>query len=126
MIFHLSYLLFTLQFRNHYYLPSIFLKRTLQVLFEEDRKSISDDYFFVLVILILHRFDLALHASFMMIYLYSMLLLFFLKQKKKKKKIRKGENEGNFIFFRFLACQMLHIFLPNISVHCALIDYAFI
>jgi hypothetical protein len=83
-------------------LPSIFLKRTLQVLFEEDRKSISDDYFFVLVILILHRFDLALHASFMMIYLYSMLLLFFLKQKKKKKKKKKGRKCREFYFFSFL------------------------
>jgi hypothetical protein len=31
-----------------------------------------------------------------------------------------------FFFFHFLACQLLHIFLPNISVHCTLIDYAFI
>jgi hypothetical protein len=93
MIFHLLYLLFALQFRNLCYLPPISLERTLQVLFGEDRKSMSGDYSSVLVILILHRFDLALHASLVMIYLYSMFSLFF----KKKKKIG-GENAGNFIF----------------------------
>jgi hypothetical protein len=83
----------------------------------------SGYYFSVLVILILHRFDLALHASLLMVYRYSMFLLVF----KKKLKIKKNclENAGNFIF-SFLACQILHVFLPDISVHCALIDCAFI
>jgi hypothetical protein len=77
--------LFAFQFRNHYYLPPISLvalERTLQVLFREDRKSMSGDCFSVLVILILHRFDLALYASLMVVYLYSMFLLFFIKKKK--------------------------------------------
>jgi hypothetical protein len=55
------------------------LERTLQVLFGEDRKSMPGDCF--LVILILLRFDLALHASLMVVYLYSMFLLFFIKIK---------------------------------------------
>jgi hypothetical protein len=46
------------------------------------------DCFSVLVILILHRFDLALHASFVMIYLYSMFLLFFNKKKNWGRKCR--------------------------------------
>jgi hypothetical protein len=74
--------LFALQFRNHCYLPPISfvaLERTLQVLFGEDRKSMSVDCFSVLVILILHRFDLGLHASLMNVYLYSMFLFFSLK-----------------------------------------------
>jgi hypothetical protein len=74
--------LFALQFRNHCYLPHISLvalERTLQVLFGEDRKSMPGDCF--LVILILLRFDLALHASLMVVYLYSMFLLFFIKIK---------------------------------------------
>jgi hypothetical protein len=50
--------------------------------------------FSLLAILILHGFDLALRASLMMIYLYSIFLLFLIK---KKKKIG-GENAGNFIF----------------------------
>jgi len=73
--------LFALQFRNHCYLPPISLvtlERTLQVLFGEDRKSMSGNCFFVLVILTLHMFDLALHASLMVVYLYSMFLLFFI------------------------------------------------
>jgi hypothetical protein len=47
-----------------------------------------------------------------------MFLLFVIKE---KKKIR-GEVAG--IFF-FLVCLILHVFLPDISVHCALIDYAY-
>jgi hypothetical protein len=38
----------------------------------------SGNCFFVLVILTLHKFDLALHASLMVVYLYSMFLLFFI------------------------------------------------
>jgi hypothetical protein len=118
MIFYLLYLLFALQFRNHCYLPPISLERTLQVLFGEDRKSMSDNCFSVLVILIIHRFDLALQASLMMIYLYSMFLLFLIKKKK-------GEKMQGILFFLFLAYQILHVFLPDILVHYALIDYAF-
>jgi hypothetical protein len=32
-----------------------------------------------------------------------------------------------FLFlFLFLACQILHVVLPDTSVHCALIDYIYI
>jgi hypothetical protein len=31
----------------------------------------------------------------------------------------------NFFFF-FIAFQILYVFLPDISVHCALIEYAYI
>jgi hypothetical protein len=78
---------FALQFQNHCYLPLISLvalERTLQVLFGEDRKSTSGDCFSILVILILHRFDLALHASLLVVYLYSVFLLLFIKIKNKK------------------------------------------
>jgi len=41
----------------------------------------SGDCFSIMVILIIHRFDLVLHASLIMIYLYSMFLfLFFIKE----------------------------------------------
>jgi hypothetical protein len=55
----------------------------------------------------------------------SMSLLFFclLVSKKKKKKI--GEKMKNFILF-LIAFQILHVFLLDISVHCALIKYAYI
>jgi hypothetical protein len=89
--------LVALQFRNHCYLPPISLvtlEGTLQVLFGEDKKSMSDDCFSVLVILILHKFDLALHASLMVVYIYIIFLFFFIK--KKKKKIG-GEVVGYFI-----------------------------
>jgi hypothetical protein len=61
----------------------------------------SSDCFSVLAILILHRFDLSLHASPMMLFPYSMSLLLFFFINKKIKKIG-GENVGNFIF-SFLA-----------------------
>jgi hypothetical protein len=32
----------------------------------------------------------------------------------------------NFIFFLLIAFQILYVFLPNILVHCALIEYAYI
>jgi hypothetical protein len=55
----------------------------------------------------------------------SMSLLFFclLVFNKKKKKI--GEKMRNFIFL-LIAFQILHVFLPDISVHYALIKYAYI
>jgi hypothetical protein len=128
MIFYLLYLLFALQFRNHCYLPHISLVRTLQVLFREGRQSISGDWFSVLIILIIHKFDLALHASLMIFFFppYSMCLLFLI--------IiiiiiiiiiNLGVKMQGILFFLFLACQILYVFLPDISVHCALIDYAY-
>jgi hypothetical protein len=32
----------------------------------------------------------------------------------------------NFIFFLLIAFQILHVFLPDILVHCAVIEYAYI
>jgi hypothetical protein len=57
----------------------------------------------------------------------SMSLLFFclLVFNKKKRKIFWGE-DTEFFFFFSIAFQILYMFLPNISVHCALIEYAYI
>jgi hypothetical protein len=49
--------------------------------------------------------------------------LFFFSTIKKKKL---GEKMHNFYFIFFIAFQILHVFLPYISVHYALIKYAFI
>jgi hypothetical protein len=49
-----------MQSRNQLCLPPMFLERTVQVLFREDRKSRSSDYFSVVASLSVHRFDLAL------------------------------------------------------------------
>jgi hypothetical protein len=72
------------------------LEKFLHVIFGEDRKSMPGDCFSVLEILILHRFDLALHASLMMIYLYSMFLLFLIIKKKL------GEKMQGILLFHFL------------------------
>jgi hypothetical protein len=56
----------------------------------------------------------------------SMSLLFFsclIFQQKKKKNW--GE-DAKLYFFLLIAFQILHVFLPDISVHCALIKYAYI
>jgi uncharacterized membrane protein YozB (DUF420 family) len=54
---------------------------------------------------------------------FSMFLLFFCLffslHKKKKKKI--GGEDAQFLFFILITFQILHVFLPDISVHCALI-----
>jgi len=57
----------------------------------------------------------------------SMSLLFFclLVFNKKKKKKEKGRR-CIILFFLLIAFQILHVFLPDISVHCALIKYAYI
>jgi uncharacterized membrane protein YhaH (DUF805 family) len=46
-------------------------------------------------------------------------LLFFIKKKM-------GGEDVEFLFFLLIAFQILHVFLPDISVHCALIKYAYI
>jgi hypothetical protein len=71
---------FAVQFWNYYYLLPISLERIFQVLFGEDRKSMSGDCFSVLAILIPHRFDFALNASPLMFYPYNMFLLFLIKK----------------------------------------------
>jgi len=43
---------------------------------------------------------------------------------KKKKKI--WGKDVKFYFFLLIAFQILHVFLPDISVHCSLIKYAYI
>jgi hypothetical protein len=58
----------------------------------------------------------------------SMSLFFFffcLIFQQKKKKIKLGE-DAELYFFLLIAFQILHVFLPDISVHCALIKYAYI
>jgi hypothetical protein len=54
----------------------------------------------------------------------SMSLLFFCLIFQQKKKI--GGEDAEFYFFLLIAFQILHVFLPDISVHCALIKYAYI
>jgi hypothetical protein len=47
-------------------------------------------------------------------------------QPKKKLKIGGEDAEFLYIFFLLIVFQILHVFLPDISVHCALIKYAYI
>jgi heme/copper-type cytochrome/quinol oxidase subunit 3 len=49
-------------------------------------------------------------------------VLFFLTLNKKKN----GEEDAEFLFFLLIAFHILHVFLPDISVYCALIKYAYI
>jgi len=53
------------------------------------------------------------------------LFIIFQQKQKQKQKKKIGEKMRNFIFF-LIAFQILHVFLPDISVHCALIKYAYI
>jgi hypothetical protein len=120
--------LFALQSRNYYYfIPIVFsccLEKLLQVLFGDYRKRTSSGCFSFLVIL-----NLSLRTGLIlphMLGLVSVVLLlkhdFILFFKKKKM----GEKMQNFIFFLSIALQILYVLLPDISVYCALIDYAYI
>jgi hypothetical protein len=53
------------------------------------------------------------------------LLFFFLSNFQQKKKKNWGE-DAELYFFLLIAFQILHVFLLDISVHCALIKYAYI
>jgi hypothetical protein len=53
------------------------------------------------------------------------LLFFFLSHFSTKKKIKLGE-DAELYFFLLIAFQILNVFLLDISVHCALIKYAYI
>jgi hypothetical protein len=55
----------------------------------------------------------------------SMSLLFFCLLVVNKKKKIWGE-DVQLYFFLLIAFQILHVFLPDISVHCALIKHAYI
>jgi len=56
------------------------------------------------------------------------LLLFFclIFQQNNKKKNNNLVEDVELYFFLLIAFQILHVFLPDISVHCALIKYAYI
>jgi hypothetical protein len=43
-----------------------------------------------------------------------------------KKKVGGEDAEFFFFFFLLIAFQILHVFFPDILVHCALIKYAYI
>jgi len=107
-----------MQSRNQFVLPPISRERALQVLVGEDRKSRSSDCFSVLASSSFHKFDRALH---MMLFPYC---IFFIIIKKIKKK-NWGE-DAEFYFFLSIAFQILYAFLPDISVHFALIKYVYI
>jgi hypothetical protein len=52
------------------------------------------------------------------------LLFFYFIVFNKKKKI--GGKDAEFLFFLRVAFQILYVFLSDISIHCALIEYAYI
>jgi hypothetical protein len=56
----------------------------------------------------------------------SMCLLFFCLLVFNKKKIKIGGEDAELYFFLLIAFQILHVFLPDNSVHCAFIKYAYI
>jgi len=79
-----------------------------------------------------NKFDFITHArKCLWIYFHLAFFCFFsifilnIKKKKKKKK-NWGEDEEILYFFLLIVFQILHVFLPNTSVHCVLIKYAYI
>jgi hypothetical protein len=62
--------------------------------------------------------------SFLHKHVFVVFLSFFFQHKTKKKKKNGGE-DAEFLFF-LIVSQILYVFLFDISVHCALIEYAYI
>jgi hypothetical protein len=62
-------------------------------------------------------------CSFPFKHIFVVFPLLFFKIKIKK---NEGEDEEFFFFFFVTAFQILYVFLSDISVHCALIEYAYI
>jgi len=119
--------------RNHLFYPHIFsccLEKLLHVLSGDDRESTS--LLFCLgnfkplslrsVLLLSYMLGLDV-ISFLHKHVFVVFLFIFFSTIKKKKL---GEKMHNFYFIFFIAFQILHVFLPYISVHYALIKYAFI
>jgi hypothetical protein len=52
-------------------------------------------------------------------------IVFTLKKKKKKEKEKRRRCKILF-YFSFDSFQILHVFLPNIPVQCALLEYAYV
>jgi hypothetical protein len=82
-----------MQSRNQLCLPPMFLERTVQVLFGENRKSRSSDCFSVVASLSVYRFDLAFAYDVISI----LLNVFFLK-------IKWREFAGFIFSWRFRYC----------------------
>jgi hypothetical protein len=77
-----------------------------------------------------NRFDFITHAKrCFCVYFYLacfwLFSIFFFFNTKKIYIYIGGEDE-EFLFFLLIAFQIMHMFLPDISVHCALIKYAYI
>jgi hypothetical protein len=70
-------------------------------------------------------FGFTLHAGIRCHFLFHkhvfVVFLFIGFQQKKKW----GE-DAEFLFFLLIAFQILHVFLPDISIYCALIKYAYV
>jgi hypothetical protein len=134
----LSYLIHALHFvwGTVYFIPHIFsccLEKHLQIFFLGDD---SEKHVWRLLFYFGISKPLSMKTGLVLPYMLgldvisfsiSMFLLFFyliLFQKKKKKK-NWGRRCG-ILFFLLIAFQILHVFLPDISVHSALIKYTYI
>jgi hypothetical protein len=78
----------------------LLLYLVLQILFGEDRKIMSGNCFSILPILILHRFDLVVHASPMKLFPYSMSLLLY--GNNNNKDMLYGNNNNIYIYIYIL------------------------
>jgi hypothetical protein len=73
---------------------------------------------------LLLSYMLGLNCLFLCVSMF--LLFFYFIVFKKKKIIIIGGEDAEFLFFLRVAFQILYVFLPNILVHCTLIECAYI
>jgi hypothetical protein len=73
---------------------------------------------------LLLSYMLGLNRLLLCVIMFLLFFYFIVFNKIKNKKL--GEKMHNFYFFGELLFQILYVFLPDISVHYALIEYAYI
>jgi hypothetical protein len=131
LLFSPWHILFALQSRNYYcFIPIVFsccLEKLLQVLFGDDRKRHVGRLLFWLG----NSKPFSLRTGLILPHMLGLVFLplklvftvFIVFHKKNKNKL--GEKMQNFISL-LITFQILHVFLPDISIHCALIEYDYI
>jgi uncharacterized membrane protein YhaH (DUF805 family) len=75
---------------------------------------------------LLLSYKLGLNCLILCVSMFFVVFLFYCFQKKKKKNRIGGEDAEYIYIYIRVVFQILYVFLPDISVHCALIEYAYV
>jgi len=134
IVYHvISYSCLAFCLRNHLFYLHIFscyLEKLLQIFFRDDSQKhvkrllfclgISKPLSLMTTLILPYMLGLdVISFSISMSLLFFCFIIFKIKKKKWRRRCR-------ILFFLLIAFQLLYVFWPDISVHCALIEYAYI